>query len=1778
MQRRILPEADKYTKQNHRRRAWQKIVRVMACVVVFCTTYALILPAITMEKPTNCGLEEHVHSEECYEKVTSRPVTELACTYETLGIHQHDEKCRDEEGNLLCDEIDFIVHEHDESCVDESGALVCQLPEIKEHAHTEECWHTHTEACYTTQQGELICQTEESEDHQHTQDCYEQTQVFICELAPEAAEPALICQEAEIQLHTHGADCYQLYIADDGTETTVLTCTKQEVLEHVHSEACFQTVEIPMEDVDTLTCGLDEAEAHAHTERCYGTWEMTCGYEVEHTHTLECHADKTADLETEETWTANLPQTLTGNWAEDLLAVAKTQVGYSESKKNYIVEADGETVSGYNRYGAWYASVSGDDSYAYAPWNVTFLFFDLYHAGINFTDFPYEETCPEWINALNSYGLYRAAGEYTPAEGDLVFVDTDGDGEADRVGVASEVKDNKLIAIEGDYEGAVAEVTYDLPELTVEPETTETEDGTEMDVSVSQSPVMLLSDGTDEGDEAPQPAVVGYADMAQAQADAQPETSDVSMLETTLSAGDYLYLDGNAIWDVDGVKFALYYGQGNSGKFAEGFFEWVEGHIFRIQLPSDWTSGDGVIFVRMHANAASPNWNQTYSQIPASNNGFLTIPNNRNKYKITSYSNGSSAGAWDENWYTPDDSGGGGGTTGTVVDIDDTEAFSPADDTYYVNASFYDYYTDYELGGKNRDSNNADLNKDNAWVVFRNFNTALSNYYSSNSVKIPLYVGHFQPEWGGWDYPFANEGLSLYGFKDGNAYGTASKDQRYFMSVNNSHMNSAEPISSGLYSYAAQGLVNNALVNDSLMSVNKSGGTAALPMFNAAFINGSNFLNEKLGDVYENVSFPFTKKDVNNDGVEYWYFDSAATTLEMKKDSASDDYFLKAHSSLQGWAKNVDSSSADKGTYGFFPFNSGSTPCVANSYNYGFGCRLDIPFRLTSDGKVSDKNGNKVDIIFEFSGDDDVWVFIDGQLVLDIGGSHGKVKGNINFASKNAWVENTKINPGTNNTGSNGSKTYNFKHILPDANNTDEHTLTMFYMERGMWESNMKITFNFPDENQLEVEKDVDTTEVNPLFTSAFQNQKLFTFKIMNQATHFEEVPAQGNETKPIEVDIAQSEVKSYSGNTFEKGKYQGQNDALRWYAQLNDTSSAYRNKRYGVLKLPDAVNITNMTKLSFYMYYDSSSGFSLSDLYLQILDKDVPSNDLLGNSNTAGDTYSLGCNSTSLSGKTYGTISTSGKTWVKVTVDLSKLNRGSSFNETEVQYIRFGCNYPVNIYIYGLTFEPAASVSEPTGFVTQQYDIASYGSAETGKLMNAYGAVYSSANSKAKAFYMVGKDGTFVLEDGEVVNFHDQFRRGSYIYLEEVMNDQEKELYDTTWTMYENDWAVTSMADDDVVNIANPANDMTDVSAYTVTDGRTEVVTKGEVNGHEQENKYKTELNPGGFLFRSYSDPDSTATTTKLRVKFTNKVKTGSLTIIKEDDNSIKNDTNTKDTEFNFVVVFENVGGLGLESSSTISTEFALKVGQTKTITGIPLNTQYKIYELKSDNTNITIQSVSGDHSEYTVTTFNGTEAYRVSGTIDSDGQKVTYTNIQKPVVSLTLTKRWVDEQGKPINTNNTLPDSIRVKLQRSKDGGTTWEEDNYYKDVTLTPGYTEWKDYSFTFKPLDKYVDYTVTNPVEWQYRVVELDSEGDVVESGNMVTLGQKDYTVDYGDVTGSGTTGYSQTIKNTEFPWGYELPETGGAGTYLYTLGGIVLTAVPLVYGYSQWRRRERRAAR
>ena len=290
--------------------------------MVFCTVYALILPAITMEKGA-CEIPEHTHSEACYTQVTSATRTEPVCTIESLNLHQHDDTCYDSEGNLTCGYADFVVHQHDSACYDENGNLWCPLPEISAHTHSDSCYavpeaeepHVHTDACYIMERDELtctehvhtddcytetstlICSLEESDEHQHSDDCYAWNKMLTCDLSTEpaevATEPVLVCGKAEILLHEHTAGCLE--------ESGNLICGKIQVLEHQHTDACFETVEEPA-DTEALTCTLPEDEKHTHTALCYGTWELTCDME-EHTHTEECStAEETeATEETEET-------------------------------------------------------------------------------------------------------------------------------------------------------------------------------------------------------------------------------------------------------------------------------------------------------------------------------------------------------------------------------------------------------------------------------------------------------------------------------------------------------------------------------------------------------------------------------------------------------------------------------------------------------------------------------------------------------------------------------------------------------------------------------------------------------------------------------------------------------------------------------------------------------------------------------------------------------------------------------------------------------------------------------------------------------------------------------------------------------------------------------------------------------------------------------------------------------------------------------------------------------------------------------------------------------------------------------------------------------------------------------------------------------------------------------------------------------------------------------------------------------------------------------------
>ena len=219
-----LQSAEKYTKAHQRKKRWYRVVTGLACVVVFCTVYALILPAITMEKGA-CEIPEHTHSEACYTQVTSATRTEPVCTIESLNLHQHDDTCYDSEGNLTCGYADFVVHQHDSACYDENGNLWCPLPEIETHEHTRSCYDD---------DGNLICGKIQVLEHQHTDACFETVE-----------EPA---------------------------DTETLTCTLPEDEKHTHTALCYGTWE--------LTCDMEE---HTHTEECSTAEETEATEETEET-------------------------------------------------------------------------------------------------------------------------------------------------------------------------------------------------------------------------------------------------------------------------------------------------------------------------------------------------------------------------------------------------------------------------------------------------------------------------------------------------------------------------------------------------------------------------------------------------------------------------------------------------------------------------------------------------------------------------------------------------------------------------------------------------------------------------------------------------------------------------------------------------------------------------------------------------------------------------------------------------------------------------------------------------------------------------------------------------------------------------------------------------------------------------------------------------------------------------------------------------------------------------------------------------------------------------------------------------------------------------------------------------------------------------------------------------------------------------------------------------------------------------------------------------------
>ena len=1141
---------------------------------------------------------------------------------------------------------------------------------------------------------------------------------------------------------------------------------------------------------------------------------------------------------------------------------------------------------------------------------------------------------------------------------------------------------------------------------------------------------------------------------------------------------------------------------------------------------------------------------------------MLNVPHNLEQpcfYADTSdaavYKGGNRDGYWDELGQTRD---AAKGKNATVVDVEPAE-FTKDGKTKYISSTLYDYYSDWELNGNNRDAYSTDYGEktfanNRNWVTFRQFDQALSDYYSKSgtTVKYPMYTGQFQPDAADsketWGLRFSDIASTL------NLYGYANT--KTFMAVNNStsdiNGNGLAADQTKLYDETFQGLAGSELKNgEPIMN-----GTTnlAMPFFNEEFLQSENSKKTKLGEVYKDVSFPFTQEEVFKEsddatayekGVMYWYFDSDKTTLYLKKDTGDEGYFLQRQSSLADNSKNLLSNSThaqvnNKDTYGFFPFNSKSTDAKASTYNYGFGAKLQFQFTLTSDGKVKDNSGREVPIKFFFSGDDDVWVYIDDKLALDVGGDHGKASGLLEFGADNngnnytSYVSdikesnNTVYDSGAGKTVTYlGNKiTFNYKSKQTTTLKPGTHTLTMYYMERGMWESNMAIAFNFPDHNELQVEKEVNLTDVNDIFKSSFQNRELFAFTIQNQATHYGAKEADDStgkvQTKTVDLESAKlttTTTDTSSGNIFalaDDPVTTNKGQALHWYAPYTDTSSSHRRDRYGILTLGEPIDISNMKYLTFKLYVKSAKGQStpsITNMYLELLDNQSPPK------------QKGGVNKASLGGTTYGVVTMAEDKWITVKLDLDKLTAEERFND-QVQTIRFGCNYPRDIYLKDFTFTSAVPDVVQVGFTTKQDQIPDYGSAISGELKNATNARFTSSN-KTKGTQVVDKDGKFLLADGETVTFTDQFRRGSYISLNEELNN---ELFDTSWTLYENDVPVTTMATGNKVTTPSQIPKLKDVNSSGPDDGRKE--NKG--TDTEPTNKYSGQkpTTANTIVFRSYSNPDAGVDTafTKLKVKYVNKVKTGSLTIKKEAASD-----ETLNGNYTFTVTFTNVGGLGLESEGIVQ-PVKIKGTSETTITGIPLGTRFRVEETGQDD---------GSHLQGVTFTNCADGAVidnkQVHGTIKAreDGEitTVTFTNTMRELFDLTLTKQWKDANGKDLTTN--LPKQIYVQLQRQKAGDTTWKAVQYFKDsnlnyVTIAPDNSGWH---YPFVGLDRtdVSDTTNNDKPKWKYRVVEgtlgTDGKFTPLEEGKTILLKGNVYTVTGGEETTDENENTSATLTNT-----------------------------------------------
>lgn len=1021
-----------------------------------------------------------------------------------------------------------------------------------------------------------------------------------------------------------------------------------------------------------------------------------------------------------------------------------------------------------------------------------------------------------------------------------------------------------------------------------------------------------------------------------------------------------------------------------------------------------------------------------------------------------------------------------------------TDVFVNEENAYYATSTFYDYYSEYETSGR-KINTCTDTQRYPYGSQGTIFNQAAEEYYKQTAGE-------------------TNNFKAMYLHPEGN-YWNQDVD-----SVNSWTGKGKGPI---------LGIAANTLPGNGGVTI--AGSQVEMPFFNEDFLRGNNSLKTAVGNVYKNVKFSF-RKDMNSASrtYGYWIYNSAAAQDSVRLSyDVNEGYFLK-RTNEPIYFRNAPA---------FFPFNSKSDFDNSLSYKEGnaaemaklncmFGMKMKLDFKLNENAEIYNEAAQKTQpIVFEFQGDDDTWIYIDGILALDLGGIHDAVRGEINFKNGTYTI---KRDLGADQEG-NGTVVK--EESLPQellgklADRTATHTLTMFYMERGLYTSNLKVVFNFPKDNTFTVEKkvDVDSTREQgqaDIFADLLKNMGGFRFELKNLVTSGTTLPVEqsagyltlgkkktfyesgGSGSLSIHPDAG-----SISGNTVtQTGVVQGSAPEKTNMLQVSAAAS---------------VDISDMKYIRMEMKNLGADDRSAANLYLALVDS--------GGRRIGGYANTLGYEDTTNS------FATNDDSILRI--DPLKMQGDPAFDKTKVETVLIGVRRvkPTDTAQYQLTsinFFDMYNQMQTGGFGVSDAQISDYGSYASGQLTLVNGAWFSKQNKTANGAYDTGisrqtDNGEFVLANGQRAVFTDKFRTGSYLSLTEKTDER---IFSTQWTLKEDGQDIKGeyllSTRDDVFTVKNPydlikhANEwpLKDISGRSINDGREELVASNW--GGAASFVHPTE---DTIVYRSYVNPDSTSNvTTNLGVTVKNTLKRGTLTIEKKLSEKMKDKSGSYEPgDYTFDIYYTNIAGMGLESQLTpiegnnryVMQTVTVHVNETGTgntkVYNIPAGTKYHIIERPSNGTklvditpgqthlheNVIVEGVVNDASgnkDYT-------NAY-VEGTAYASDQTVTFTNEKEPFY-MDIEKKWRDGLTEDERAKLGIME-VHIQLQRrqykaNQDAEHGWKivtkdffehpignNGQEYIELTAAGG---WKTKSKTPLP---YKD-KETN-VAYEYRIVEINRD--------------------------------------------------------------------------------------